>query len=160
MTQSELPLSHTGDPQTSHDAEARHRASGRLGANQAIVLAYVCRWPGNGAKALHRRARRVFGAYSLPLQEIRRRLTDLDSRDLVERRQARDVQGRSVWRHGTYPVWQSRDREALYWPTAHGLLRVRPLGDSKSHSAATPAVHSQSQPPQPRDSTNAEGAGS
>lgn len=117
-----IPRTHTNDPDTSHDAEDRHRDSGRLGANARTVLGYVKRWPGNGAKGLHSRVRMNFHKVPLlPLQEIRRRLTDLDHKGLVERRQVRK-DGKLVFRNGSRPVFERWDGECLYWPTARGML--------------------------------------
>ena len=68
----DVPLSHTHGPQSSHDAEARHRKSGRMESNANFVFEIVRCWP-------DRTSRELFMSYGckLELVELRRRLTEL-----------------------------------------------------------------------------------
>ena len=127
MIQPTLPLTHTADPATSHEAEARHVRSGKLGRNCRRVLALVVRWPERTGQELfelcidNRAAALIVGfisagaliprgqiiAYARLRAEILRRLRDLDGCDLIERVLNSDGEpikrrGACVWR----PTWR------------------------------------------------------
>lgn len=72
-----VPTTHTHDPETSRQADAHHRESGKRDRHRVLVLALVIRHPDSTACELWHYAtpeeREILGE----MQEVRRRLTDL-----------------------------------------------------------------------------------
>ena len=80
-----IPLAHTTDPSSSHEAVERHTKSGRRVTNCERVYGVVKRYPGWTAKELS-----YFGiAHRIDAHELRRRLTDLKNQGRIERGEQR-----------------------------------------------------------------------
>lgn len=71
------PTTHTNDPETSHQADAHHRDSGKRDRHRVLVLGLVIRHPGKTACELWALATTEDQALLGEMQEVRRRLTDL-----------------------------------------------------------------------------------
>ena len=72
-----VPTTHTPDPETSHQADANHRDSGKRDRHRVLVLGLVIRHPGKTACELWALATQEEKALLGEMQEVRRRLTDL-----------------------------------------------------------------------------------
>ena len=111
------PSTHTGDPVTSHRAEARGRASGRIGRTSRLVLLLVVGHPNRGATELELLAATHFSTdfnqdRHARLCQVRKRLSDLRACGLVDRSTERER-----------PAGEGRD-EALWYalPLADRVL--------------------------------------
>lgn len=83
----DLPRTHTGDPVTSHRAEAKARP--RFNSHMELVLTVVETNPGLTASQIsdHLASSLAFThSYHARLFQVRRRLSDLKNRGLIERR--------------------------------------------------------------------------
>ena len=92
----DAPASRHTDPRTSHQAEARLRKSGELGAQQRLVLEAVKRWPGKTAVEL---AALIAQDHSIERDSaqgmrlrftVSRRIPELIKADLVRRGRPRE----------------------------------------------------------------------
>jgi hypothetical protein len=82
------PQTHTGDPVTSHEAEARGHANGSFSLQQAAVLDFVTRRPGLMGSEITAAidVGDVFDPRDLArLQQVRKRLSWLRKRERVDR---------------------------------------------------------------------------
>lgn len=75
--------SHSGDPVTSFEASRKHRESGRLDRNRDLVLTLVKLNPFSTAVELWQQAGDVERSQLAEMQEVRRRLCDLEKFGLV-----------------------------------------------------------------------------
>ncbi len=132
-----LPLSHSADPATSHEAEAKYRKSGKLKGDRARVLALVVRWPGKTCQEYFKLCVRNYGAgmimghriqprkesfteiiwFALLRETIKKRMHDLYERNLVERRRDYATKGCPQFKRGG---------ALIYWPTEAGVLVSQP----------------------------------
>lgn len=101
-----IPRTRTGDPRTSHEAEAFMRKSGRMKEQQRIVLEMVRKFPGQTAREYQ--GYPGFDDPCAPEGIFRRRLVELERDGLVRRgevREQRYVSGGSKRRAATwYPA--------------------------------------------------------
>ena len=77
------PVCHTNDPPTSREAAVSHASSGRRAKHAKLVLALVMAHPGRTAVELYHHATADVKAELKEMQEVRRRLTDLQAAGLV-----------------------------------------------------------------------------
>lgn len=77
------PVTHSHDPQSSRLAIAKHVASGKRAKHAEIVLTYVTFLPGSTAVELWDALRPEDRAALAEMQEVRRRLCDLENNGSV-----------------------------------------------------------------------------
>ena len=82
---SEIPLAHTDDPASSHEAVERHTKSGRRETHCAYVYTLVRVVPGRTSRELLQSD----ATKRIDLTELRRRLTDLKNQGRIERGEQR-----------------------------------------------------------------------
>lgn len=89
-----IPQTHTHDPRSAYEAEARMVASGRMASHEAKVMEMVRRRPGSTGAELAQR----FPEYEMDKYEVRRRLSGLRSKGYVRREAPRvcEVAGESA----------------------------------------------------------------
>ena len=83
------PAAHSRDPATSHEAAKRHTESGARGRNAALVMFLVREHPASTAVELWELAGDAIRATLGEMQEVRRRLTDLEFAGKVKKGEQR-----------------------------------------------------------------------
>lgn len=100
------PVTHRADPETSREAASSHIASGNRERNANIVLELVKRFPGSTAVELWEQAGDAQQVLK-EMQEVRRRLVDLESAGVACKGDARPCKVKST----KMVVWNYKEKQ-------------------------------------------------